>query len=667
VLGAAAVVTAAFLVARTHRVDPLEAALYRDAQNLPAWLAPISRAVSLGGSVVGIAAVAGVAFLAHQIRGAVKLVVAGTAGWVAGNLLTVFAPTRVVTVANVTLHHGVHHAVVLHTTFPADHMAVAGALATVVTPYLPRVLRFGPAVLLGLVAVSQAYTGRHLALDVATGAFIGFGIGSVFHLVWGAPGRAASTAAVERALTSAGFEPSDLRAVVGGLFGPRTFEGCTCSGTRLLVEVVRRGQRRAGWSYKLRRLLASLEVEDEPRLSSPSHEVEHEAYACLLAERSGVRTPPVLMTTELGHGPALLVREKVTGRRLPQLAPHELDDGLLDEIWHQVVLLGDARIAHHELTANNILVDDKNDPWVLDFTFSRTGASDTRLCQDVAEMLISLTAVVGVQRAVDSAFRTLTPDRVRPALTYLQPLALPARIRNQLEGQRWLLADLASEVAGRLGQARPSFRPRIRASTILTLIVGGGAVYLLLPQIGTLPRLLTALRQANYWWLVAAFAASALTFPASAASYIGSVIRNLPWGRTTVVQVASAFTSRLTPGGVGGMGLNLIFLEREGSPRAEAVGSIALNQTASVVVHAALFFASVGVLGLSGVVGRHPLPTGWPVLVAVAGSWWRPAPCSDPRSAGAGSSRRGCGWAGTWPGPYGPPARPSSCSAGRRA
>ncbi|HET6811171.1 MAG TPA: lysylphosphatidylglycerol synthase transmembrane domain-containing protein [Acidimicrobiales bacterium] len=620
VLGSAVIVTAAFLVARTHRVDPLEAALYRDAQNLPAWLAPMSRAISVGGSPLGIAIVAGLALLAHQIRGALKLVAAGTAGWVAGNLLSVFAPTRIVTVANVPVGRGGHHSVVLHTTFPADRMAVAGALATVVTPYLPRVLRFVPAVLLALLAVSQAYTGHHLALDIATGAFIGFGIGSAFHLVWGAPGRAASTTTVERALKTAGFDPAELRPVVGGLFGPRVFEGCTCSGTPLLVEVVRRGQRRAGWTYRVRRLLASLEVEDEPRLSSPSHEVEHEAYASLLAERSGVRTPPVLMTTELGHGPALLVREKVKGRRLPQLAPHELDDGLLDEIWQQVLLLGDARIAHHELTANNVLVDEKNDPWILDFTFSRTGASDTRLAQDVAEMLISLTSVVGVQRAVDSAFRTLTSDRVRPAVTYLQPLAVPARIRDQLGGQRWLLADLASEVAGRLGQQRPSFRPRIRATTILTLIVGGGAVYLLLPQLGTLPRLTAALRQANYWWLVAAFAASALTFPASAASYIGSVPRHLPWGRTTLVQVASAFTSRLTPGGVGGMGLNLIFLEGEGSSRAEAVGSIALNQAASVVVHAALFFIAVGVLGLSGVVGRHPLPTGWPVLVGVAGA-----------------------------------------------
>ena len=615
----AAIVSAGFLMANTHRVDPLEAALYRDAQSLPTWLAPASKAISLAGSGLGIAIVAGLALWGRQIKGALKLVAAGSAGWVAGNLLSTFAPTRVVTVNHILLPGGADRAVVLHTTFPADHMAVAGALATVATPYLPRSWRFIPAAVLGLVAVSQDWTGHHLALDILTGAFIGFAIGSALHLISGAPRRAASTRVVDRALRASGFEPAQLAPVAGGPFGPRIFEATTCSGKSLVVEVVRRGRRRAGWTYRARRLLASLEVEDEPRLSSPSHEVEHEAYLALLAERSGVRTPPVVMATELGHGPALLVREKVPGRRLHQLAPDDVDDALLDEIWGQVEMLGNARIAHHELTADNVVVDDKHDPWILGFTFARAGASDTRLAQDIAEMLISLTSVVGVQRAADSVFRTLDPERVRPALTYLQPLALPARIREQLEGQRWLLADLSTEVAHRLHEQRPPFRPRIRATTILTLVVGGGAVYLLLPQIGTIPRLLTALRHANYWWLVLAFVAGGLTFPASAASYIGSTPRHIRWGRTTMVQVASAFTSRLTPGGVGGMGLNLIYLEREGSSRPEAIGSIALNQAASVVVHALLFIIAAGVLGLSGVVGRHPLPTGWPVLVAVAG------------------------------------------------
>jgi uncharacterized membrane protein YbhN (UPF0104 family)/tRNA A-37 threonylcarbamoyl transferase component Bud32 len=623
VVGSAILVTAAFFIDRTHRVDPLEAAVYRDLSLLPQWLAAASRLVSLVGSAAGVAAAAGVALLTRRVRAALKLVVAGTAGWAAGHLLTAFAPSRVVAVDRVAIGHGAFHRVVVHSAFPSDHMAVAAALATVVTPYLSRSLRLVPLLGLALVGVSQDWTGHHLALELVTGAFIGFAIGSACHLVFGAPHRATSTAVVATSLTRAGFCPVDVFPVgspgarLGGVFGPRQFEAFTADGTRLAVELVRRGQRRAGWVYRARRLLASLEVEDEPGLSSPSHEVDHEAFVSLLAERSGVRTPPVITAARLGHGPALLVSQKIQGRRLSELDAREVDEGLLAEIWHQVSCLGTARIAHHELTAGNILVDENGKPWLLDFTFARAGAPDGRLAQDRAELLVSLSSVVGVDRAIRSALEAMGREKMRPCLTYLQPLALPGRIRQQLD-QRGTLADLCTQAAEGFEGSRPSFRPPIRPTTVLSLVVGGGAVFLLLPQIGAVPRLLTALKHANYYWLVLALAAGAFTFPMAAASYLGAVRRHLSLGWTTLTQLASAFTSRLTPAGLGGMGLNLIYLERRGAERGEAVGSIALNQAAGVVVHAAGFFLAAGFLGTSGLIGKVALPTGWPVLAGVA-------------------------------------------------
>lgn len=619
IVGSAAVVTLGFFTVRTHYLQPLEGGIYRELALLPSWLTPVSRAVSLLGSAVGIALVAGIALLVRHIRAAAKVVLSGTAAWLAVHFSTVFAEPQVLTVSKVARRGGGFHDVVVRSVFPSDHMAVAAAIGTVITPYLPRYFRLVPLVGVALVAVAQDWTGGHLALGLATGAFIGYAIGSASHLVWGGPHRATSTPVVARALRGAGLSPDSVAPLGGGLFSPRHFEACTESGTQVLVEVVRRGQRKAGLVYRARRLLASLEVEDEPGLSSPSHEVEHEAFVSLLAERAGVRTPPVMSAAEVGHGPALLVRQKIEGRRLNQLRPDQIDDGLLQEIWHQVALLGAARIAHHELTAHNVLVDENNKPWLLDFAFAKAGASDTRLAQDRAEMMITLTSVAGVQRALDSAAAVLDRQDLEASLTYLQPLALPTRIRQQL-GQRALLADLSTEMARRLGLSRPSFRPKIRATTILTLVVGGGAVYLLLPQIGTVPRLLTALREANYWWLVLALAAGAFTFPMAAESYMGATRRKLPLGWTTMVQLGSAFTSRLTPAGVGGMGLNLIYLEGRGTPRSEAFGTIALNQAAGIAVHATGFFLAAGFLGTSGILSKVHLPSGWPVLAGVAGA-----------------------------------------------
>ena len=623
IVGSAVLVTVGFFIARSHRIDPLEAAIYRDLALLPQGLAPTSRAISLAGSVVGIAGAAGIALLTRRIRAALKLIVAGTAAWLAGHLLTIFAPDRLVTITSVPMAHGATRSVTLHSVFPSDHTAVGAALATVATPYLPRSLRVVPLIGLTVLAASQDWTGGHLALELASGAFIGFAIGSAFHLVWGAPGRSVSTRSVTSVLRRSGLEVMRLEPVGQAVYGPRNFEATTASGDAFIVEVVRRGQRRAGWAYRARRLLASLEVEDEPALTSPRHEVDHEAFVTLLAERAGVRTPGVVFAVEMGHGPALLVRHKVEGCRLSSLTADEVDDCLLDATWSQLSALGCARIAHHELTADNVLVDGCRQPWLLDFTFAKAGAADGRLAQDRAEMLVSLASVVGVERAVSSVVRAVEPEDLRPALNYLQPLALPVHIRRQLSPQlahqRLLLGDLATRMAEHLGQPRPSFRPRVRATTVLSLVVGGGAVYLLLPQIGTVPRLIDAMKQADYWWLIAAFAAGALTFPMAAASYMGAVVQHLSAARTTLVQLASAFTSRLTPGGVGGMGLNLIYLQRAGVPRAAAVGSIALNQAAGVVVHASGFFIAAAILGTSGLVGKTPLPSGWPVLAGVAG------------------------------------------------
>lgn len=606
-----AAIASAFAAVRFHHVNLLEVALYRELAGAPGWVRPVSRVVVWFGSPATIAVTAGIAFYLRRVRLGFSLIMAGSLGWLAGHLTRALAEPRT---AKVTIHG---HLETLRTIFPADHMALAAALFTLASPYLPRRLRRLVPVLVALVAVAEDITGHQLALDIIAGAFIGWAMSTLVTLIMGTPGRSISADVIHRALAAAGLQPDRVSVVQAPMLGPRHFQVTTSAGETLMVELVRRGERRAGLNYKLRRLLASVDVEDEPGLSSPRHEVDHEALVSLLAERAGVRTPRVVLAGELGHGPALLVRAKVEGCRLPDLEVSDCPNAVLDDIWKQVCLLGQAHIAHHNLRATNLLIDADGRPWVLDFTFAKAGAPARRLAQDVAETLVSLTAVVGAERAVATAVNHIEPSRLREALTYLQPLALPYRIREQLP-ERSALLNLAESLAAEVDATRPSFLPKIRARVLISLVFGGGAVYLLLPQLGTVPRLIAAVEHANYWWLVAAVAAGLATFASDAVSYMGATRLSLPFRRTTLVQLASAFTSRLTPFGVGGIALNLVYMERQGGDRAEAVGSVALNQGAGAVVHATLFFIAVAVLGTSGRIGKVKLPTGWPVLVVVA-------------------------------------------------
>lgn len=220
VLSAVVVIVAA-LAASHHGVDPIEAAIFRDLAALPAWTEPVSRFLTLLGSVAAVGVAAGIALFARKWRLAAEFVAGGTLAWLAATLLHAVVPARVVALDGRTVT----------ITFPSDAMTIAAVLATVASPYLPRPVRRILPVLLALIAVAENYTGRHLPLDIVAGAFLGWGIGILLHLVLGAPGRSSPTDAVQRALHQAGLDAETTVPLRSRLFGPMLFEAVTASGS----------------------------------------------------------------------------------------------------------------------------------------------------------------------------------------------------------------------------------------------------------------------------------------------------------------------------------------------------------------------------------------------------------------------------------------------------
>jgi len=102
---------------------------------------------------------------------------------------------------------------------------------------------------------------------------------------------------------------------------------------------------------------------------------------------------------------------------------------------------------------------------------------------------------------------------------------------------------------------------------------------------------------------------------AAALAQLGAVDRPLAFGRTTAVQLASSFSNRLTPGNLGGMGVNVRYLERSGLTRGDAVAAVGLNSVAGGIVHVVALAGTAVLFGRTGV-GKVKLPAGWPVLAA---------------------------------------------------
>lgn len=618
VLVAAAAVVVLCALAAQDPVNPVEVAIFQQFQSIPAESVVVWRVLYWAGGWAGVAAVAGVALYFKRFRLGLQCAAAGALAWALALGVNELTGARAVPAALLATS-GARLPGPEGFPFPASHAAVAAAMAVVAGPYLKRRYRRAAWIAVVLIAAASVYLGEILPLGAFAGVFLGWGVGALFHLVLGAPGKQASATAVWQALDEAGLQPLSVTAVRGHALGPLEFVAMTSAGEQLRVEAVRRLHRRAGHWYRLRRLLVSLEVEDEPRLSSTYHEAEHEALVTLLAQQAGVPTPPIVLACRAPDGSSLLVRRQIDGRRLTQLSPEEIDDALLEAFWRLLVKLGDTRIAHHDLRAKNVLVDTEGRPWLLNLTFAAAGAGEHRTAQDLAEALVSTASVVGVERAVATATRVLDPDRLEPALAYLQPLALPRRIRRQIGNDRYVLTDLRETLSERIDRPIPTFRSPVRPSTVVGLLLFGAAVYTLLPQLANVRAVGDALTHADWRWLAVTVVTGLLAIVLSAVSMRGASLVPLPFWRTTLVQLGAAFTGRTTPGGVGFFGINIAFMERLGIRRSHAVGVAMLNIAATGVIGGIWSVAGAFGLGTSGLLTGISVPLGWPVIAGVAG------------------------------------------------
>ena len=158
---------------------------------------------------------------------------------------------------------------------------------------------------------------------------------------------------------------------------------------------------------------------------------------------------------------------------------------------------------------------------------------------------------------------------------------------------------------------------RVRPRTLIMIATLTGAFYILLPQLANVGDSFIALRSANWWWLAGAVVMSAMTYVASAVGILGGVGSRLPFVATVEASVASSFVNRVTPANVGGMALNVRFMQKAGVPPAEAVTGMGLNVIAGGIVHIALLVGFFAWAGQSGATS-FSVPGGSKLLVVIA-------------------------------------------------
>ncbi|MEV4671448.1 MULTISPECIES: phosphatase PAP2 family protein [Actinomadura] len=617
-----------------------EAGVFRLVNDLPGWLFWPVNVVMQAGALGAVGVMAAAALTVRRVRLAVDLALAGSLAWLLAKLVKDVADRgRPGALLSEVVLRGAHEGGL---GFVSGHAAVAAALATVAAAHVRRPVRWALWAVAVAVPLSRVYVGAHFPLDVVAGAALGWAVGGAVHLARGTPDHVPTPAQVAAGLSRCGLTEPVVEPVKADARGSVPFTARCPGGHTVFVKALGRDQRDADLLFKISRFLLYREVEDETMMASPKRQVEHEAYMLMRAASAGARVPAVLGVAPAGAGTWILAEETVdTGG-----ASAALDDARLRRLWGEVAKLHAARIAHRDLRLANVLIDTGGDPVLVDFGFAEDAASDERLAQDVAELLVSTALVTDPRRSVQAAVDVLGASAVDAAVPYLQPLALARSTRMRLRDAPGLLDELRAALtcAGATRAApRPLSRIPSRPWFLLLLILAGYVTYHALIGIAGLRSPVAVLADTGVRWLFVAVLLVAATYAAGALSLMGASPRGLAFGHACVRQVAASYASRRHPAGRGGTAVLSAYLREHGAGPHEATATVALTRLTGAFVHLvalALALASAAVQG--GETLRSPA---WsrPLILAVsavaalgtAGMWRRRAEIILPLKAAA--------------------------------
>ncbi|MER7347853.1 lysylphosphatidylglycerol synthase transmembrane domain-containing protein [Streptomyces aurantiacus] len=158
----------------------------------------------------------------------------------------------------------------------------------------------------------------------------------------------------------------------------------------------------------------------------------------------------------------------------------------------------------------------------------------------------------------------------------------------------------------------PAQLERIRPRTLISFIAGAFGAYFLLSQL-THVDFGTIFGEAEWGWVAAAMAFSALSYFAAAMSLLGFVPERVPFLRAVSAQVAGSFVKIVAPAAVGGVALNTRFLQRSGVRSGLAVASVGASQLFGLGSHILLL------LVFGYVTGTQKTPTLTPSRTVIAG------------------------------------------------
>jgi uncharacterized protein (TIRG00374 family) len=492
-------------------------------------------------------------------------------------------------------------------------IAMLAAVLTVSGPWLPaRWRHWWWALLLAFVPIHLVVSAIVPARSLL-GLAVGWLIGALVVLGVGTPALEVPLDDAVRAMAGRGFVVSGLRVVRPAGPGPLVLS--VDSEQPAMIELYGPHQRSGGALRQLWRKLSLRTAETAPLQASLRRAVEHRALMTIAVDDLGVANTSTIAVAALDRGWTLYAHKPVRGTPITQCATTTP----VARVWEALRRLHDHQISHGDLRGKEITVEDGA---VLfgGFGGAEYGATDAQLQSDIAQLLVTTSALYDTESAVGAAIDTLGKEAVLAASRRLTKSAVPKRIRESVADARAVITASRDEVMRQTGidQLKSETITRFTPAQLIQLVLLVALVYVAYPFISTVPTFFSELRTANWWWALLGLAVSALTYVGAAAALWACADGLVSFRSLSIMQVANTFAATTTPAGVGGLALSTRFLQKAGVGTLRATAAVALQQSVQVIVHVVLLIIFSTAAG-AGTDLSHFVPSAT-VLYLIAGA-----------------------------------------------
>jgi uncharacterized protein (TIRG00374 family) len=473
-------------------------------------------------------------------------------------------------------------------------------------------------IVISSIALADIVGGGVTAAGLATSLLAGWAVGLLIRYLLGTDTTRPSGEEIAKVMNALGIPLTLLRAAEV-LKSGRRYDASTIDGARIDLIVLDRDLEGAGLAQGIYR---SLRLRDDAAGAGTSmrRHLERIALNSWAISTAGISTQHLLAVAEVGPDAALLAFEHVPGRSFSSVG-HTLGDAELAGAWEIVQDLQSARIAHRALTAQNFLLASNGKVYVQGIENGAVAASDVQLRIDLAEALVTLSLAADPARAIQAGNVVLGNAALARALPALQLVALGATTRELVKENRELLTTLRNAILADLPETASDIEQidieRIKPRTLLTVIAGSIAAYLLLTQLGKV-NLGEVFRTADTTWVLTGLGFSALTYVAATLALSGVVPERLSFWKTLQAQFAASFATLVTPPTLGSVAINVRYLSKQGMHAALAGASIAVAQALAFFSHILLLFIAVIAAGTSSDFTFRPPRTAIIVFLIVA-------------------------------------------------